>query len=246
MKNMKKALCILTLALLSLALLAGCGSSGDKLSDPAAIEAYGILIWDNKLIDVCFTHDQEKIYIYYDDGDYALFETVDLPVERFREGDNDWQISSVETDDLTGNGYSDLYVYISHSDMSESNIVWSWEEGKGFVYQPGYSRFYYPIVIYDPLEGAANCDYSMYEGLWLSDADNVYENTYLQFDDIGGWQLYVDNEVIDDGYLQYDEEDSLIYVRGYRNSAVADGFIRMEDGRLNISTCGYFSYVDEG
>ena len=43
MKNMKKALCILTLALLSLALLAGCGSSGDKLSDPAAIEAYGIL-----------------------------------------------------------------------------------------------------------------------------------------------------------------------------------------------------------
>ena len=115
MKNMKKALCILTLALLSLALLAGCGSSGDKLSDPAAIEAYGILIWDNKLIDVCFTHDQEKIYIYYDDGDYALFETVDLPVERFREGDNDWHISSVETDDLTGNGYRDLDVYIPHS-----------------------------------------------------------------------------------------------------------------------------------
>ena len=40
MKNMKKLFCILTVALLSFALLAGCGSSGDKLSDPAAIEAY--------------------------------------------------------------------------------------------------------------------------------------------------------------------------------------------------------------
>ena len=39
MKNMKKALCILTLALLSLVLLTGCGSSDDKLSAPDAIEA---------------------------------------------------------------------------------------------------------------------------------------------------------------------------------------------------------------
>ena len=64
MKNMKKLFCILTLALFGLALLGGCGSSGDKLSDPDAIETYGTMIWDNELIDVCFTHDQEKIYIY--------------------------------------------------------------------------------------------------------------------------------------------------------------------------------------
>ena len=76
MKNMKKALCILTLALLSLVLLTGCGSSDDKLSDPDAIEAYGTMIWGDELIDVCFTHDQEKICIYYDDGDYALFEPL--------------------------------------------------------------------------------------------------------------------------------------------------------------------------
>ena len=143
MKNMKKALCILTLALLSLALLAGCGSSDDKLSDPDAIEAYGTMIWGDELIDVCFTHDQEKIYIYYDDGDYALFETADLPVEEFRDGDNDWRISSVETDDLTANGYSDLYVYISHSDMSESSILWTWSVDKAcYVNQPTNSFFY--------------------------------------------------------------------------------------------------------
>lgn len=193
MKNMKKALCILTLALLSLALLAGCGSSGDKLSDPAAIEAYGILIWDNKLIDVCFTHDQEKIYIYYDDGDYALFETVDLPVERFREGDNDWQISSVETDDLTGNGYSDLYVYISHSDMSESAILWTWNPDKAYYLNQPTNSFFYQSKEDDQ----SSIDFSAYEGIWICDEDNMYEDIYIEIDQEGKWQLYSVDGMVD-------------------------------------------------
>lgn len=87
-------------------------------------------------------------------------------------------------------------------------------------------------------------DYSMYEGRWQSDEENLYDNTYLQFDADGNWQLYSDNEVIDEGYLRYDAEEDVTYVRGYRNSTVADGFIKMEGDRLNISTCGYFNYLD--
>lgn len=269
---MKRFFGFLMLVLFSFSLLTGCGSSDSnpesnpesnsegssesslesnsdnnsdrKWSDTDVIDAYGTVDRNGEQINVCVCHDQKAVYLYYDNDEHELFAAAKLPMDEIY--DDDWLLGNVSFYNSDFDGSSCLEVYLHHSDMSESNIVWSWEEGKGFVYQPGYSRFYYPIVIYDPLEGAANCDYSMYEGLWLSDADNVYENTYLQFDDIGGWQLYVDNEVIDEGYLQYDEEESLIYARGYRNSAVADGFIRMEDDRLNISTCGYFSCVDEG
>ncbi|MGM9564050.1 MAG: hypothetical protein ACI3VQ_08290 [Faecousia sp.] len=237
MKNIKKALCILTLALLSLALLAGCGSSGDKLSDPDAIEAYGILIWDNKLIDVCFTHDQEKIYIYYDDGDYALFETVDLPVERFREGDNDWHISSVETDDLTANGYSDLYVYISHSDMSESAILWTWNPDKAYyLNQPTNSFFYRSKEDDQP-----GIDFSAYEGIWICDEDNQYENIFIAIDQEGYWQLYSGDELADEGYL-YVLGDDGIYVYSYEEGILNGGHVEVEGDRLYIDNAGYFNY----
>ena len=240
MKNMKKALCILTLALLSLALLAGCGSSGDKLSDPAAIEAYGILIWDNKLIDVCFTHDQEKIYIYYDDGKYALFETADLPVERFRDGDNDWRISSVETDDVTANGYSDLWVYITHSDMSESSILWTWSiDNACYVNQPTNSFFYQSKEVDDQ----PGIDFSAYEGIWVCDEDNMYENMCIAIDGEGKWQLYSVDGMVDEGYL-YLLGDSGIYVYSYEEGALNGGCVEVEGSRLYIDTAGYFNYYD--
>ena len=239
MNNLKRFFCLLTLVLLSFALLAGCGSSGDKLSDPAAIEAYGILIWDNKLIDVCFTHDQEKIYIYYDDGDYALFETVDLPVERFREGDNDWQISSVETDDLTGNGYSDLYVYISHSDMSESAILWTWNPDKAYYLNQPTNSFFYQSKEDDQ----SSIDFSAYEGIWICDEDNMYEDIYIEIDQEGKWQLYSVDGMVDEGYL-YLLGDSGIYVYSYEEGALNGGCVEVEGSRLYIDTAGYFNYYD--
>ena len=53
MKNMKKLFCMLTLALLSLTLLAGCGSSGRKWRDTDVINDYGTITRDGKQIDVC-------------------------------------------------------------------------------------------------------------------------------------------------------------------------------------------------
>ncbi|MDD6644253.1 MAG: hypothetical protein PUF80_08530 [Firmicutes bacterium] len=67
MKNMKRFFCLLTLALFSLALLAGCGSSGRKWCDTDVIDDYGTITRDGKQIDVCVIHDQKTIYFYYDD-----------------------------------------------------------------------------------------------------------------------------------------------------------------------------------
>ena len=235
MKNRERFFCLLTLTLVILGLLAGCGSSGEKLSDPAAIEAYGVMIWDNKLIDVCFTHDQEKIYIYYDDGKYALFETADLPVERFRDGDNDWRISSVETKDVTDNGYSDLRVYISHSDTSESSIFWAWSADKAcYVNQPTNSFFYQSKEV---------DDFSVYEGLWYSDEDNLYNNKYIEFDSEGNWKLYSGDDVIDEGYLDVLEGDG-IYIYSNKGGALTDGRVEIEGDRLLIDTAGYFIHAE--
>ena len=241
MKNIKKLFCMLMPTLFSLALLTGCGSSDDKLSDPDAIEAYGTMIWDDELIDVCFTHDREKIYIYYDDGDYALFETVDLPVEDFRDDDNDWCISSVELDDITDNGYSDLRVEIAHSDMSESSIFWTWSEDAAcYVYHPANSFFYQSNVVDDP----PGDDFSVYEGVWLGDEDNLYDNIYIEIDWEGNWQLYSGDDMIDEGYLYVLEGDGT-YVYSYEDGALNGGCVEAEGDRLYIDTAGYFTYADE-
>lgn len=238
MKNMKKVLCILMLALFSLALLTGCGSSDEKLSDPDAIEAYGTMIWDNEFIDVCFTHDREKIYIYYDDGDYALFKTVDLPVEEFRD-DDEWQINTVELNDVTANGYSDLRVNIVHSDMSESSVFWTWSVDKAcYVNQPANSFFYINNVIDDPPAD----DFSVYEGVWISDEDNMYDDKYIIIDREGNWQLCSGVDVIDEGYLYVLEGDG-IYVYSYESGAIDGGRIETEGERLYISTAGYFNFA---
>ena len=46
------------------------------------------------------------------------------------------------------------------------------------------------------------------------------------------------------GYLWYDTEENLIYVTSYRGGAIDGGYISVEGDRLNISSCGYFNYID--
>lgn len=240
MKNMKRLFCLPTLALGMCLCLEACGSPGDKLSDPDAIEAYGVMIWDNKLIDVCFTHDQEKIYIYYDDGKYALFETADLPVEEFRDGDNDWQISSVELQDLTDNGYSDLRVNIIHSDESESSIFWTWSENAACYVNHATSSFFYQNVADDDPPAF---DFSVYEGIWVCDEDNMYEDICIAIDREGYWQLYSGEGLVDEGYLYIMYGDS-VYVFSYEEGALNGGCVEVEGDRLYIDTAGYFNYFD--
>ena len=158
-------------------------------------------------------------------------------MERFREGDNDWQISSVETDDLTGNGYSDLYVYISHSDMSESAILWTWNPDKAYyLNQPTNSFFYQSKEDDQP-----GIDFSAYEGIWICDEDNMYEDICIAIDQEGYWQLYSGDELVDEGYL-YVLGDDGIYVYSYEEGALNGGCVEVEGERLYIDTAGYFNY----
>lgn len=63
--NMKKALYILTLVLLSLALLTSCGSSGKKLSDTDEIDdGYGTVTRNGKHTLVCVCHDPKAIQFH--------------------------------------------------------------------------------------------------------------------------------------------------------------------------------------
>lgn len=165
MKNKKRFFCLLTLALLSFALLAGCGSSGRKWRDTDVIDDYGTVTRNGKQIDVCVCHDQKAVYLYYDDEEHELFDTAMLPTDEIY--DTDWLLGKIIFSDFTGDNNSDLQAYLEHADMSESYIVWTWEESAGYVYQPYDSWFYHPIVVYGPEDDPVN-DFS---GTWYLDGD---------------------------------------------------------------------------
>ena len=239
-ENIKRFFCLLTLALFGLALLAGCGSSGRKWRDTDVIDDYGTVTRDGKQIDVCVTHDPKAIYFYYDDEDHELFDTAMLPTDEIC--DKDWLLGNIILDDFTGDNNSDLQVYLEHADMSESYIVWTWEKGEGYVYQPDYSWFYDPIVIYGPSYDDTVNEAGLYEGIWLGDVDNQYD--YIEFDADGNWQLYSGDDAIDDGYLWYDAESDTTYIYSYQSSAIDGGYVEAEGDRLYITTLGYFNYGD--
>lgn len=90
-------------------------------------------------------------------------------------------------------------------------------------------------------EDAANGDFSVYEGIWLAEANNEYD--YLEIAADGSWSLYIGNDVIADGYLQYEPEWESIYA--YNDQDGSGGRFALEDGgRLYISTYGYFNFAD--
>ncbi|MGN1307638.1 MAG: hypothetical protein ACI4V3_08220 [Faecousia sp.] len=234
---MKKLFCMLTLTLVLLALLAGCGSSGRKWSDTDVIDDYGTITRDGKQIDVCVVHDQKAVYLYYDNEDHKLFDTAELPTDRFDNDEKGWYISGVSFDDFSGDNNGDLQVYITHSDMSESYIVWMWSKGTGYVYQANFSYFYQDAVIYD--------DFSMYEGIWIGGEETLYDNIYIEFDGEGNWQLYSEGNVRDEGYLYVLEGDGT-YLYSYESGAIDGGYIELDGDRLYISTLGYLSrFVSE-
>ena len=240
MKNGKRFFCLLTLVLFCLALLAGCGSSGREWRDDDVIDDYGTITRNGKQIDVCVCHDLEAVYLYYDNEKHDYFDTAMLPTEELY--DKDWLLGGVDFSDRTGDNNGDLQVTLYHGDMSESQIVWSWEEGTGFVYQPDYSWFYKPGVIIDP-PGDDTADFSVYAGVWLPDADNQYDVMYIEFDEEGNWQLYSGGESIDKGCLWYDSEDDAVYVRSDLGGVADCGRAELEGDRLYITTLGNFTHV---
>ena len=92
---------------------------------------------------------------------------------------------------------------------------------------------------------AIESDFSLYEGLWLSDENNLYPSQYLQFDSKGNWELYSDGEKIDEGYLKYDADEGEVYIYSIRGGAIDGGIARMSEvDRINISTSGSYNYLD--
>lgn len=73
MNNLKRFFCLLTLVLLSFALLAGCGSQDGDLQDTDEIIyeydsiGAGSIMRNGEQIEVLFFYDQETVYIYYND-----------------------------------------------------------------------------------------------------------------------------------------------------------------------------------
>lgn len=247
MKNWKKYASLLLALVLCLS-LAACGSSGRKWSDTDVIDGYGTVTRNGKQIDVCVCHDQEAVYLYSDDEKHELFDTAKLPTDEIYDYDKDWDLGRISFSDFTGDDNSDLQVYLSHSDMSESYIVWAWEESEGYVYQPNDSWFYHSIVVRDPPTDDEFSEFGIYEGLWLSDEDNQYDGMYIEFDREGNWQLYSGGDVIDQGYLYILEGDVLegdgTYICSYQGGAIEGGYVEVEGDRLYIDTVGYFDYLD--
>ena len=87
-------------------------------------------------------------------------------------------------------------------------------------------------------------DFSVYEGVWQGDADNLYGACIIEFDAEGNWQFYIDGDLRDEGDLQYDPEREAICVRSSRGGAIEGGSVELEKDRLYIDTCGYFDIFD--
>ena len=111
MNNLKRFFCLLTLVLLSFALLAGCGSQdGDWQDTDEIIYEYdsigaGSIMRNGEQIEVLFFYDQETVYIYYNDYFYdlkepKLLDKAELPTYELH--DTDWCAESFYTGDDNG------------------------------------------------------------------------------------------------------------------------------------------------
>lgn len=225
MNRWKKYTSLLLALVLCLSLVA-CGSSGREWSDTDVIDACGTVERDGEQIDVCVCHDRKAVYLYYNDENHELFDTAMLPTDEIY--DEDWNINVVDFSDLTDDNNGDLQVFLAHADMSESHIVWKWEEGAGYIYQPNDSYFYESRVVYDPNEDTSSDDdgggdselrhqdISVFQGTWYYDDDPSAE-TYIVIDGHGNWSYYqrapgaAEGTKMDYGTFSYSTEYSYVY-----------------------------------
>ena len=259
MKNLKKYMGLLPALVMCLSLVA-CGSSGGEWSDANVIDDYDTVTRNGKQIDVCVCHDQEAVYLYYNNEEHELFDTAMLPTDKIY--DEDWLIGVVDFSDFTGDNNGDLQVYISHADMSESYIVWTWEKDKGYVYQPDDSRFYEPRVIYDPNDDTASDYYSWnpelyqrnvseFEGTWYYDEDPSAD-TYIIIDGNGNWSYCqcasgeTEGTEMDYGTFSYSSDEGCTY---YADSAMYDGLsirvLEFDEGILIWGDEGAYYRMDD-
>lgn len=88
--------------------------------------------------------------------------------------------------------------------------------------------------------------YSPYEGLWLCESTENCD--YLEFDSSGNWQLRLEGDVIDEGYIWYSEDmGQSFWICSDRDSAVNGSGLGDVDrnGQLWFSEYGCFNRVNE-
>ena len=151
MKHLNKYLS-LALALVLCLSLAACGNSDDVAGEDwrttGVVDAYGTVARDGEEIGVCACLGPKAVYLYYDNEKHELFDTAVLPTDEL--GDEDWQFGEMSLSDFSGDYNSDLRLTLFHEDMSESYIVWEWEKGAGYLYQPSDSYFRESRVVDEP------------------------------------------------------------------------------------------------
>ena len=152
MKTRKKYRSLLLTLLLCLS-LAACGSpdgdiAGGDWRTTGVVDAYGTIARDGEEIGVCACLGPKAVYLYYDNEKHELFDTAVLPTDEL--GDEDWQFGEMSLSDFSGDYNSDLRLTLFHEDMSESYIVWEWEKGAGYLYQPYDSYFRESRVVDEP------------------------------------------------------------------------------------------------
>lgn len=89
---------------------------------------------------------------------------------------------------------------------------------------------------------AAKTDLKSFAGIWLGEVSNDYD--YIKIDENGKWELYLADDVTDSGEIRYSDE-----WEGYYAYSDADGSggraVIQDDGRLYITTLGYFNPGEE-
>lgn len=238
MKYMKRFFCLLTLVLLSLSLLAGCGSPDSESQDAEVIYDFGDTVERNgEQIDVCVCHDQKAVYFYYDDEEHKLLDKAALPTQELH--DKNWEIEFVDTTDFTGDGNSDLRITLEHEDESESYIVWEWEEDKGYVYRPDDSWFYMALMLSDV---DISFVHAKLAGRWYCQSVDPYE--FIEFDVNGNWELCFDEDnVADSGHLRYEPKEGVFFLCSDKDGAMDGSYLETYGAEIYISA-GYSFDID--
>lgn len=83
----------------------------------------------------------------------------------------------------------------------------------------------------------------MYVGVWLSDADNQYDDAYIEFDWYGNWTLYASGEIVDEGRLRNEPEGDSIYSDSVEDSAINGSRVEVEGNRVYITNLGSFTHL---
>lgn len=145
MKNRIQFFSLLALALLSLALLAGCDypNEEDDWRTWGFVCGNGTITRDGENIEVLVSVYEEEADFYYDSKDKVMFGSVNYPLTLMTAWD---KLRGTDFVDLNGDGNSDVTLRFDDYGY-EIVMVWFWDtESEQFVFQPEESDLAVPVL----------------------------------------------------------------------------------------------------